>query len=64
MHTPAPKKELSERLSRTLDRMEEVLREISAVGDELMIQYLIETGELNPDDITDFMTRKENDGPA
>lgn len=59
MHIKVPKKELSERLAQTLDRMEEVLREISAVGDELMIQYLIETGELDPDDITDFMTRKE-----
>lgn len=62
-HTPAyipvPKEELSQRLTRVLDQLSILTENINHVGDELMVQYLVESGELNPDNIADFLNRKD-----
>lgn len=59
VHNAIPKKELSERLTKALDQLEAITRDIGGVGDELMIQYLIEIGELDPSKVTDFIGRKD-----
>lgn len=59
MYEPLGKKELSERLRRALDALEKFTESVGAVSDELMEQYLVEIGELDPDDLEDFLTTKK-----
>jgi hypothetical protein len=58
-HNAIPKKELSQRLTKALDQLETITRDVGDVGDELMIQYLIEIGELDPANVKDFISRKD-----
>ncbi len=52
-------KYLSERLYKILTQLEIIMEEVGALGDEMMDQYLIESGQVTPDNTDDFLTRKD-----
>jgi len=46
---------LSKRLSEVLNQLEAVTNEISALSDEFQLQEKIESGEIKPEELKDFM---------
>ena len=63
MEDPIDKKELSDRLNLALDQLEKFMEVVGTVSDELLIQYQIENGELDPDDLEDFLTTDKELNP-
>jgi len=57
-YTPPDAKTLSDRLRSVLSQLEEATRTVEGVGDELLLDHLVRTGEIDPNDDDDFTSKK------